>query len=360
ALPCAPIGGNEEDGFCVDEDLLSDIARLVGQPLPDLLAHTVQTMARARSRHVAKMFIYGCLSGDERLIGSLEGPFHDRARFSRQWLTQTIGDLFPELTLRPLQTGDRDNYNPISASLWLAEGRDGSKVVVKENLRLPVDYSRLDGYSAEGEMLDFLDLSGVVRLDRIARAADHELLVLQFVEGEPLSRYCSPETLLPRKEVAQLGAQLAQTLAALHDRGVLYLDVKAKNVLWDGRRTTLVDFGMAQRGTDKASSLLSTPAFVPPEMVLNFQATAAADVFQLGLLLFLLFTGRHPFATTGFRTGDAYRESELLRYGLANLYEEPRLDLLAHHEPLLRSMLQRDPRLRPSVNLVAQQLRGEP
>ena len=359
ALPCAPIGGDEEAGFCVDEGLIDEIARELGEPAPILLARTVQTMLQSHSRHVAKMYIYSCLCGDEGLIGQLEGPFHTRAAYSRQWLRQGVSSLFPEWSLETLQAGDLDNYNPISASLWLAERRDGSKAVIKENLHLPVDYSRIDGYSAEGKILQSLDLPGVVHLEHLVGAAEHELLVLQFIEGEPLSRFCSRDRLLPSDEVVHLGAQLARTLASLHEMGVLYLDVKAKNVLWDGRRATLVDFGMAQQGKPKAASLLSTPAYVPPEMVLSFQATAAADVFQLGVLLFQLFTGQHPFATTALRTGDSFRESELLRYALANVYEEPRLDLLAQHEPLLRSMLQRDRRLRPSAVAVANELGGE-
>ena len=129
----------------------------------------------------------------------------------------------------------------------------------------------------------------------------------------------------------------------------------------------LVDFGMAQKVKGKlkddtyAVSLLSTPKYVPPEMATEFKSYKTSDVFQLGVLFHELLTGYHPFAACNFEEGDSYRESEIVKYALANLCNErdKEYDVLKQNpeiDSLVESMLDKDYKKRPKPSVVRDKL----
>lgn len=327
ALPQVPIGGDATAGFCVDEAMIAEIAGELGEPVPALLAATVRLMLARGSRHIAKLYVLARLSGDETLVRQLQPAFDARAAFPRRDLPHAVG---PGLAV--VQVGDDDDYNPKSAHLFA-----GADVIVKEHLRLHLDPSRIDGTSEERELLEAIDHPRVVRLLRVDTVAHHELLVLARAPGRALDG-----AQLPREQALRIGAQLAELLAWLHARRILYLDVKPANVLWDGRDVTLCDLGMARGGQARVTSVLSTLEYVPPEMARGFEATERADVFQLGILLHQLLTGRHPFS-----------DGEGVEVAVANLRDEPRLEALPE---LLGPMLRRCPEERPSAAQVAERL----
>lgn len=349
ALPCAPMGGDVDAGFWVDEDLLGAVASELGEPLAPLLARTVRWMIASGSRHLAKHYVLARLSGDAVLIDELEDAYAVRARCPRERLVDAVRAEVPG-PVEVLQRGDTHDDNPIAATV-LRTRLDGRPVVLKENLRLPIDYARVDGTAQEAELLAELDHPGVARLRRVLRVAHHEVLVLDEVAGAQLA---GP---LAAAELKRVGAQLADTVAHLHGAGIAYLDLKARNVLYDGARTALVDFGMAQRCTGEVTSVLSTPAWIPPEVGRTFRATRAADVFQLGLLLAVLSTGLHPFAR--LQPDDTLpRDEQLARYTLKTLVEPPDLAALPPDlHSLVGRMLAADPARRPLAWEVGAELR---
>ena len=112
--------------------------------------------------------------------------------------------------------------------------------------------------------------------------------------------------------VARLGSVLCEALTAAHDRGIVHRDVKPSNVLLT--RTApglkLLDFGIAQLyedtqasdepgGGPRTGAILGTPAFMSPEQLDGMRTvTPATDVYAVGVILFLLLTGKHPFERT--------------------------------------------------------------
>src|SRR5678809_311948 len=86
-------------------------------------------------------------------------------------------------------------------------------------------------------------LAGVVRLVDVTSIEHHELLLIERVEGRTLDG-----ARLPRAEALRVAVQLAEVLAALHERRLVYLDVKPRNLIFDGKNLRLCDFGMAQEG----------------------------------------------------------------------------------------------------------------
>jgi eukaryotic-like serine/threonine-protein kinase len=125
-------------------------------------------------------------------------------------------------------------------------------------------------------------------------------LVMEYVEGEPLSHILRRLGPLRPAEVMRIVAQAAEALQAVHDRGIVHRDVKPANLLIrpDGT-VVLTDFGIARAEAATAittpGALLGTPSYLAPEQVLGQPATALSDVYALGLVAYECLSGRRPF-----------------------------------------------------------------
>lgn len=134
---------------------------------------------------------------------------------------------------------------------------------------------------------------------------EHESLpyiVLEYVEGRSLEDVLAKTAPLPVDEVVKLGAQIAQGLAAAHQKGLIHRDVKPANILVesDTGRVALTDFGLA-RAVDDASlshpgEVCGTPHYMAPEQVRGEAIDHRADLFSLGSVLYYMCTGELPFA----------------------------------------------------------------
>jgi serine/threonine protein kinase len=103
--------------------------------------------------------------------------------------------------------------------------------------------------------------------------------------------------------VARTGAQVAEALDHIHQRGVVHRDVTPSNVLCDGEgRAKLVDFGIARLlDTPRLTGpqlTVGTAAYMAPEQVQGHEVTPAADVYSLGLVLLEALTGRKEYEPT--------------------------------------------------------------
>jgi hypothetical protein len=130
--------------------------------------------------------------------------------------------------------------------------------------------------------------------------------VLELVDGVPLRGDDHP---WDAGAVARLGSVLCDALGAAHELGVVHCDVKPSNILLTKAAPgmKLLDFGIARlheeglapEGGDGTATgvILGTPGFMSPEQVEGMRSlTAASDVYAVGVLLFLLLTGSHPFS----------------------------------------------------------------
>ena len=121
--------------------------------------------------------------------------------------------------------------------------------------------------------------------------------VMEFVEGETLEKALEIGPFLPEKAAAW-GGDLAMALGCAHQAEIIHGDVKPANILITKEgRPKLGDFGIARYSTQASSSgnVNGTPAFLSPEQILDQIQDARSDLFSLGIVLYQMTAGVHPF-----------------------------------------------------------------
>ena len=193
-------------------------------------------------------------------------------------------------------------------SVWLArrtDGRfDGLAAVKLLNLSLS-SAGGAERFRREGSLLARLTHSGIARLVDAGVSRDGQpYLVLEYVDGQRIDRFVE-EHELPLTERVRLFLRVLDAVAHAHANLIVHRDLKPTNILVTGDGAVkLLDFGIAklidvgEHGTTDPVTLEGarafTPEFAAPEQVRGEAITTATDVYALGVLLYVLLSGRHP------------------------------------------------------------------
>jgi serine/threonine-protein kinase len=141
-------------------------------------------------------------------------------------------------------------------------------------------------------------------------AGPADFISMEFVDGETLASRCRRDG-VPQAVAVDIARQLCLGIEAAHNAQILHRDLKSSNVMLtvnpDGsQRVVITDFGLARTlGGERSpsSSLCGTPDYIAPECWKGMPATAASDVYALGVILYEMLTGRTPFGPgTNWRT----------------------------------------------------------
>lgn len=177
-------------------------------------------------------------------------------------------------------------------------------------------------FRQERQILASLDHPHIAHLlDGGTTADGRPYFVLERIEGEPIDRYAAQAGLSLEARL-RLFLDVAGAVAYAHTRLVVHRDLKPTNVLVTHEGSVkLLDFGIAKLldpeldpetavATRQGLRLL-TPAFASPEQARGLPATTATDVYSLGVLLYRLVTGRHPFPLAGLASAEALERALL-------------------------------------------------
>ncbi len=245
-------------------------------------------------------------------------------------------------------------------TVWLAQRSDGrfeGQAAVKLLNTALVGHPSAGRFAREGSVLARLRHPNIAHLlDAGVAAGSQPYLILEYVHGERIDRYCKARDLDVRARI-RLFLDVLSAVAHAHNNLIVHRDIKPSNILvTDEGAVKLLDFGVAallSPSVETDGSALThhfavglTPGHAAPEQLLGEPVTTATDVYALGIVLFQLLAGRHPLGPEDRSTADLLRATLDL--------EAPRLSERAGEVPH-RHMLRGD-----LENIVAMALRRNP
>jgi serine/threonine-protein kinase len=194
-------------------------------------------------------------------------------------------------------------------SVWLARRSDGRferKAAVKfVNIAL-AGRATEERFKREGSILGRLTHPHIAELLDAGISSDGQpYLILEYVDGPTIDQYCDQHKLDLEARV-RLFLDVLSAVAHAHANLIVHRDIKPSNVLvTTGGEVKLLDFGIAKllegEGQTGAATLLTheggsalTPEYAAPEQLTGQPVTTATDVYALGVLLYVLLSGRHP------------------------------------------------------------------
>jgi serine/threonine protein kinase len=215
--------------------------------------------------------------------------------------------------------------------------------------------SAVDRFIREAQSASALNHPGIVTVHEVIRSGPSVAIVMELVDGVSFRALCG--TAHTAAQVADWGRQVAQALAAAHAAQIVHRDIKPDNlVLRPDNLVKILDFGIA-RDLSHPDALdgipLGTLGYMAPEQIGRAALTSAADIFSLGVILYELATGAHPFLAK--TASETTRAIALLDPNPRRIARPP---LLGHSdlERLILAMLAKDPNQRPDAAAVAVRL----
>ena len=202
----------------------------------------------------------------------------------------------------------------------------------------------LERFRAEARHAALVNHEGIANVFDYGEEQGSAYIVMELVPGEPLSAIIERERVLPGEQVMDIVAQTASALAAAHKAGLVHRDIKPGNLLITPEgRVKITDFGIAriadQVPLTATGQVMGTVQYLAPEQASGHTATAATDIYSLGIVAYECLAGKRPF------TGESQ-----VAIAMAHINDEPPALPVTVPEPvrnLVLSSLAKDPHDRP-------------
>jgi len=171
------------------------------------------------------------------------------------------------------------------------------------------DPDRMARFQREAEAVAALSHPNIVVLHDVGADSGITYAVTELLEGETLRERLSRGA-LPWRKTAEIGAAIAEGLAAAHAKGIIHQDIKPGNLFLTGDgQVKILDFGLAQSQrpapsqaeetrtlTDASPAIMGTIGYMSPEQVRGLKVEAWSDIFSLGCVLYEMVTGHRAFS----------------------------------------------------------------
>jgi len=155
----------------------------------------------------------------------------------------------------------------------------------------------LQRFMQEGRILVGLKHPHVVRVSDLFEERQTAYLVMELISGRTLREVMdvAPGRRLAAEHVREIMAQLVSALEAVHEAGVFHLDIKPDNILVTAAgHIVLVDFGAARQGFSSRSTQAFAVEYAAPEVMAGGDVGPESDIFELGMMVHEMLTGRQP------------------------------------------------------------------
>jgi serine/threonine protein kinase/Flp pilus assembly protein TadD len=162
-------------------------------------------------------------------------------------------------------------------------------------------------FEREAQSASALNHPNIVTIYDLLSEPDSDFIVMEYVEGKPLSQLVPPHG-LPFGQAMRYSLQILDAVGSAHAAGIVHRDLKPENILISRHdQIKIVDFGLAKQDSDSTGmlatqdmltgpgSFLGTLCYAAPEQHLNLPVDQRTDIFALGVLLFKMLTGELPF-----------------------------------------------------------------
>jgi serine/threonine-protein kinase len=193
------------------------------------------------------------------------------------------------------------------AQVYRARDRQLDRPVALKVLfpELSVDRAFVERFRREAQAAANLSHPNIVPVFDWGEDNGAYFIVMEFIDGRPLSAVLRESGPLPPQQIATIGANVAAALAFAHRHGVVHRDVKPGNVLITADGTVKVtDFGIAramntEESLTQTGAVMGTAAYFSPEQAEGHSVDSRSDIYSLGVVLYEMSVGKPPF------TGDS-------------------------------------------------------
>jgi serine/threonine-protein kinase len=190
------------------------------------------------------------------------------------------------------------------ATVYLAEDtKRGERVAVKVLRQELTQILGATRFHREIEILTRLDHPNIVPVLDSRQAGARLYYVMPFISGDSVRARLERDGPFPLEDVMRIAGDVARAIDHAHERGVLHRDVKPENVLLEGSRALVCDFGVARAieaaGRESSSSsglVVGTPAYMSPEQAVGDELDRRSDVYAFGCVIYEMIAGEPPFS----------------------------------------------------------------